>query len=80
MKHINPTQVTTAITAAGNLIAKDLSDDEVNFLAAAFMQLADVLATIGVVRELNAGSDAPSDTSQNSQDSTREQQSSSAKS
>jgi hypothetical protein len=53
-KCINPFQITTAINTAGNLIAKDLSDDEVNFLAAAFMQLADVLATIAVVRGINS--------------------------
>ena len=59
MKHINACQITTAITAAGNLIAKDLSDEELNFLSAAFMQLADVLATISAVRAINSGEESP---------------------
>jgi hypothetical protein len=57
MKHKNAFQITTAINTAANLAAKDLSDDELNFFAAAFMQLADVLATISAVRALNAGAD-----------------------
>jgi hypothetical protein len=53
-KCINPFQITTAVNTAGNLIAKDLSDDELNLLAAVFMQLSDVLATISAVRAINA--------------------------
>ena len=53
-KCINPCELTAAITAAGNVMAKKLSDDELNLLAAAFMQLADVLATIAAVRDINA--------------------------
>ncbi|MDR2531825.1 MAG: hypothetical protein LBC82_03175 [Oscillospiraceae bacterium] len=52
-KCINPCELTAAITAAGNLIAKDLSDDELNLLSAAFMQLADVFGVIAAVRALN---------------------------
>jgi hypothetical protein len=58
MKHINSFQITTAINTAANLVAADLSDDELNFLSAVFMQLADVLSTVSAVRALNAGNSA----------------------
>ncbi|MCL2637747.1 MAG: hypothetical protein FWD48_05185 [Oscillospiraceae bacterium] len=53
-KSLNPCELTAAITAAANLIAKDLKDGELNLLSAALMQLADTLATIAVVRGINA--------------------------
>jgi hypothetical protein len=53
MKQINHCELTAAITAAANIIAKDLPDGHLNLLAAMLTQLADTLTTIAVVREIN---------------------------
>jgi hypothetical protein len=53
-KYINPCELTAVVTAAANLLAKELTDDELNLLSAVLMQLADTLAVIAVVRDLNA--------------------------
>ena len=53
-KNLNHCELTASITAAANIIARDLPDGQLNLLAAMLMQLADTLATIAVVRDINA--------------------------
>ncbi|MCL2077883.1 MAG: hypothetical protein FWH08_05690 [Oscillospiraceae bacterium] len=53
-KRLNSAEITASITACANLIAKNLSDNELALLSAVFMQLADTLTTISVVRTINA--------------------------
>ena len=52
-KCINPGELTASITASANLIAKGLSEEELNLLAVIFTQLSDTLTTIATVRALN---------------------------
>jgi hypothetical protein len=66
MNKINPCELTAAITAAGNLLAKNRSPEELGLLSAVFMQLADVLATIAAAQALNAAEQEAS-TRQNGQ-------------
>ncbi|MCL2698592.1 MAG: hypothetical protein FWE74_11005 [Oscillospiraceae bacterium] len=54
MKQINACRLTAAVTAAANLLAKDLPDGELNLMGAVFTQLGDTLTTIAAVRELNS--------------------------
>jgi hypothetical protein len=53
MKQINACRLTAAVTAAANLLAKDLPDGELNLMGAVFTQLGDTLTTIAAVRDLN---------------------------
>ena len=53
MKCINPAELTASITAAANIIAKNLSEDELTLISAVLTQLSDTLNTIAVVRSLN---------------------------
>ena len=57
MKQIDTCRVTTAVTAAGNLMAKGLSAEEISLLSAVFMQLADVLGVIAAAQSLSAASE-----------------------
>ena len=45
-------ELTTTISAAASAIAKDLSDDQLAFIAAVFNQLGDTLDTISAYRAL----------------------------
>ena len=52
-KCLNPGEITASITAVANMMAKNLSVSELELLAAVLTQLADTLAVIATVRELN---------------------------
>ena len=47
---MNALELTSSITALANAIACQISDDELDLLAAVFTQLGDSLATISVQR------------------------------
>lgn len=49
---MNPCELTVTITAIANVLACNLSDEELGLLAASFTQLGDTLATIGVQRAI----------------------------
>ncbi len=49
---MNACELTAAITAAANLLANELTDDELAVTAAIFAQLGDTLATIATQRSL----------------------------
>lgn len=49
---MNACELTAAITAAANLLANELTDDELAVTAAIFTQLGDTLATIATQRSL----------------------------
>lgn len=49
---MNPCELTASITAAANVIACKLSDDELALLAAVMVQLGDTLATIATGRAI----------------------------
>ncbi|MCL2018135.1 MAG: hypothetical protein FWG70_00105 [Oscillospiraceae bacterium] len=51
---LNSAEITASVTAAANLLAAKLSDNELNLLSSVFMQFADTLATIYVVRIINS--------------------------
>ena len=55
----NYTELTAAVTALANLIAKRLDDDEIGLLAAALVQLGDTLATIAASRAICKKEEAP---------------------
>ena len=44
-------EITVAVTALANLIANDLSAEEIALVAAILVQLGDTLATIGAVED-----------------------------
>lgn len=44
-------KVTSAVTAAANLLAAAMTSDELAFYAAVFAQLGDTLATIAVLKD-----------------------------
>lgn len=48
---MTPIQVTAAVTAAANLLAEVMTEDELALYAAVFAQLGDTLATIAVVND-----------------------------
>ena len=52
-RYINPCELTAAVTASANLIAKALSDDELSLFATVLAQLSDTLITIYTVRAMN---------------------------
>ena len=43
---MNSCELTTYISALANIIAKDLTDDQISLLSSIFMQLGDTLDTI----------------------------------
>ena len=49
---MSPCELTASITAAANVIACKLNDDELALLAAALVQLGDTLATIATQRAI----------------------------
>ena len=49
---MSPYELTASITAAANVIACKLSDDELAILAAALVQLGDTLSTIATQRAI----------------------------
>ena len=49
---MNALELTSPITALANAIACQISDDELDLLAAVFTQLGDTLATISVQRDI----------------------------
>ncbi len=49
---MNALELTSSITALANAIACQISDDELDLLAAVFTQLGDTLATISVQRDI----------------------------
>lgn len=49
---MNPCELTAAITALANVIAADLSPDEITLTGAIFSQLGDTLQTIVAQRAL----------------------------
>lgn len=49
---MNALELTSSITALANAIACQVSDDELDLLAAVFTQLGDTLATISVQRDI----------------------------
>ena len=49
---MNTCELTASITAAANLIAKNLTDDELNLLGVALTQLGDTLLTIATQRSI----------------------------
>lgn len=53
-------KVTAAITAAANLLAEAMTDDELALYAAVFAQLGDTLATIAVLRDTGGSSESSS--------------------
>ncbi len=53
-------KVTAAITAAANLLAEAMTDDELALYAAVFAQLGDTLATIAVLRDTGSSSESSS--------------------
>lgn len=54
---MNPCSLTVAITAAANVIAGQLSDDELSIVGAAFSQLGDTLTTIATQRSVCGNTD-----------------------
>lgn len=48
---MTPCQVTVFITAVANIIAEDKSEKEIAVLSAMFVQLADTLATLSVLKD-----------------------------
>ncbi|MFV0518575.1 MAG: DUF6774 domain-containing protein [Aminipila sp.] len=48
---MNSCEITTFITAIANVVAKDRSASEVAILAAVFVQFADTLATLAVLKQ-----------------------------
>lgn len=50
---MNALELTTSVTAIGNLIACNLSDDELALAAAVLTQLGDTLATISALRGID---------------------------
>lgn len=55
---MNPCELTTGVTALANVLANSLTDDELELVAALFMQLGDTLATIAVQRSICSRSKA----------------------
>ena len=49
---MNPSQLTTAVTALANLLASELTTDELSLLASLLVQLSDTLGTIAAQRSL----------------------------
>lgn len=49
---MNPLELTSAVTALANAIAKNLTSSEITLLASILVQLSDTLATIAASREL----------------------------
>lgn len=49
---MNPCELTTAITATANAIARELTNEELDLLGAVLTQLADTLLTISAQRSL----------------------------
>ena len=49
---MNPCELTASITAAANVIANKLNDDELAVLSAVLVQLGDTLATIAAQRAI----------------------------
>lgn len=49
---MNACELTASITAVANMLAKNLSDDELSILGATLTQLADTLITIATQRSL----------------------------
>ena len=49
---MNTCELTASITAAANLIANALTDDELNILGVALTQLGDTLITIATQRSI----------------------------
>ena len=49
---MNTCELTASITAAANMIAKSLSDDELSILGVALTQLGDTLLTIATQRSI----------------------------
>ncbi|WP_312353733.1 DUF6774 domain-containing protein [Aminipila sp.] len=47
---MNPSQVTMLVTAVANIIAEDKTEKEISVLIAMFVQLADTLATISILK------------------------------
>lgn len=47
---MNPCELTAVVTAAANMIASKLNDDELALIAAVLVQLGDTLTTIGAQR------------------------------
>ena len=52
MTKMNPCELTASITAAANVIANKLNDDELAVLSAVLVQLGDTLATIAAQRAI----------------------------
>lgn len=48
---MNQCSVTLSVTAVAEALAKNLSDEELDVIAAVFTQLGDTLATIAALRE-----------------------------
>ena len=49
---MNSCELTAAITAAANILAKSLSNDELNLLGVTLTQLGDTLTTIATQRSI----------------------------
>ena len=49
---MNPCELTTGVTALANVLANSLTDDELELVAALFMQLGDTQATIAAQRSI----------------------------
>lgn len=49
---MNPCELTASITAAANMLACKLTEDELNLLGAALTQLGDTLVTIATQRSI----------------------------
>lgn len=50
---MTPVELTSFVTAIANIVARDLSEDELGLLAAMLTQLADTLATIALLKGLS---------------------------
>ena len=57
MINVNSLDLTAAITALANAIARDLTLEELALLAAVFVQIGDTLATIAAQRALTAANE-----------------------
>lgn len=52
---MNPCELTAFVTAIANVLANQLSDDELNLLGAVVTQLGDTLLTIATQRSICGG-------------------------
>jgi len=52
-KCLNPGEITASVTAIANMLAKDLSVNELNVMSNIFLMLGDSLAVIAAVKTFN---------------------------